>query len=401
MKKGISFFLIMLSLVLSAFSQAIWTQKASHQGMARVNIIGFAVNDKGYIAGGSFGGLSVTADCQEFNPVSNSWTVKAPMPFAFRAGTGFAAGGKGYTTLGVNEAMFIQDLLEYNTLGNNWSTTVPFPAETRMFASGFGIGAKGYITCGTFINLTPLNDLWEYDQASNTWTQKADLPGVARHNATAFTIGDKGYIFGGTDDMDVLSDLWEYNPATNSWVQKAFLPAGGRTDAVAFSIGNNAYLVGGWPNGGGALSEVWQYNAADNAWVQLANFPGTPAAGGTAFSLSGYGYVVGGYGTTQCWQFDPNTVGFNDQETPSEQINLIDANGSKTLVINSPEASRIRIMISDLIGRLVLTNEFEKPTGQFSFGIDESSLNNGAYIISVYKNGVNTGFAKKMVKVNF
>jgi hypothetical protein len=195
MKKSL-FLLIMIPFMMGTINstaQGTWTRKADMLGNARYNLLGFTDGNNGYITGGTFGGLTVTSDCQEFDPVSNAWTGMAPMPYAFRAGAAFGLSGRGYT--GVNEAMFIQELLEYNILGDNWSILNPFPGVVRMYASAFGIGHKGFITCGSYINIEPLNDLWEWDQQSNLWTQKANLPGSARANATAFSVGLKAYVW--------------------------------------------------------------------------------------------------------------------------------------------------------------------------------------------------------------
>jgi N-acetylneuraminic acid mutarotase len=83
---------------LHTLAQGTWSQKANMLGNARYNLLGFALGNKGYVAGGTYGGLSVTSDCQEFDPSSNTWTEKAPMPYAFRAGAAFGVSGRGNTT---------------------------------------------------------------------------------------------------------------------------------------------------------------------------------------------------------------------------------------------------------------------------------------------------------------
>jgi N-acetylneuraminic acid mutarotase len=386
MKIKLHFLIIFLYAIgpLQSFAQGTWTQKASMLGNPRYNLLGFPIGENGYIAGGTFGGLTVTSDCQEFDPAANLWIQKAPMPAAFRAGAAFSGGGYGYTTTGVNEAMFIQELYEYNALGNNWSTISSFPGDVRMYASGFNIGRNGYITCGSYINITPLNDLWEYNQLANTWMQKADLPGSARSNATAFTIGSNGYVFGGTDGSIIFNDLWEYDPATDNWTQKTSLPGQGRTDAMAFSIGDYAYIIGGWPGNNTPLSEVWQYNLIADTWTLLPDFPGIPSAGGTAFAINGLGYVVGGYGTTQCWEYDPNGVGIRERSEDQISVYPNPARDHLTITINTSASDKISVKISDLPGRVVINKTMMKPPGRYSISVDLVNILPGFYNLTVF-----------------
>jgi N-acetylneuraminic acid mutarotase len=386
MKKSLLTILFAIAWFVHANSQGTWTRKADMLGSPRMNLLGFPLGTKGYITGGTFGGLTVTADCQEFNPATNTWTEKAPMSYAFRGGAAFAVGGRGYTTTGVNEAMFIQELLEYNALGNNWSILGLFPGEVRMYASGFSLEHSGYITCGSYINMQPLNDVWEWNQQSNLWTQRANLPGSIRSNAVAFSIGSNGYVFGGTDGSTYLNDLWEYDPGTDSWTQKASLPSQGRTDAVAFAIGDYGYLVGGWPNGGNALPEVWQYSALDDSWTQLPDFPGIPAGGGTAFTIGNLGYVVGGYGSTECWEFDPSGVGNQEFQVSDSRLHFScypnPVTESYTVNFDLPDAMNVKLDLYDMTGRKIysLSTGLCKK-GQNSQTYQTGEIHKGIYLI--------------------
>jgi N-acetylneuraminic acid mutarotase len=379
-KRTFRSFLFLVPAIMQLFcgAQGTWTQKASMLGNPRYNLLGFTIGENGYIAGGTFGGLSVTNDCQEFDPVANLWAEKSPMPAAFRAGACFAGGNYGYTTTGVNEAMFIEELYEYNVLGDNWASISTFPGEVRMFASGFNIGRNGFISCGSYINLYPLNDLWQYDQLANTWIQKASLPGTERSNATGFSAGTHGYIFGGTDGFVVLNDLWEYNPGTDSWTQKTSLPGQGRTDAVAFTIGDNAYIMGGWPGGGDAFAEVWQYNISTDSWTQLPDFPDNPIAGGAAFSINGLGYVVGGNGTTHCWEYDPLGVGIEEQSAGQMTFCPNPADTKLTVTVDRGSDRGINLCIYDIAGKQVIQKQL---LNEDQVTLDVSFLHPGFYIL--------------------
>jgi N-acetylneuraminic acid mutarotase len=253
-----------------------------------------------------------------------------------------------------------------------------------MYASGFGIGHKGYITCGSYINIQPLNDLWEWDEQTNLWAQKANLPGSARANATAFSVGLKGYVFGGTDGTSALNDLWEYDPGADSWTQKVSLPGQGRTDAVAFSIGEYVYIIGGWSGGGDALSDVWQYNTLTDSWAQLPDFPGIPTAGGTAFSINNLGYIAGGYGTTECWEYDPLGVGMPEYSLANFSFHPNPSSDKIFISFNTTTTGSFRIDISDMTGRSVYNEVIAKANGLSVSSKDVSFIKPGIYIISIY-----------------
>ena len=46
------------------------------------------------------------------------------------------------------------------------------------------------------------NDFWEYNPSTNKWTRKADFAGGDWWGATGFSIGAKGYIGTGVDGND-------------------------------------------------------------------------------------------------------------------------------------------------------------------------------------------------------
>jgi N-acetylneuraminic acid mutarotase len=105
-----------------------------------------------------------------------------------------------------------KDFWEYDPALNTWTKKADFGGGVRWYATGFGIGSKGYIGTGgsTQYGITVQKDLWEYDPVLNTWTKKADFPGVARWYAVGFGIGMKGYIGTGQDsNFTYQKDLWD------------------------------------------------------------------------------------------------------------------------------------------------------------------------------------------------
>jgi len=130
-----------------------------------------------------------------------------------------------------------------------------FGGTARYYATGFSIGAKGYIGTGAEGGGGPYTkDFWEYDPTTNTWTRKADFGGTARYGAVGFSIGTKGYLGTGADvNNPVKKDFWGYDPTTNTWTQEVDFV----TDthfAAGFSIGTYGYI-----QVPGNTNNFWQY----------------------------------------------------------------------------------------------------------------------------------------------
>jgi N-acetylneuraminic acid mutarotase len=374
--------IINLFFPLLLLSQGVWIQKANYLGTSRYEFIGYSLGSKGYMGAGTYGGInSFLGDLQEFDPVSNTWTQKAPLPMPFKGGIGFAAGSYGYAATGANDAMFIADTYEYNPFGNNWSTKAPF-VMVRLYSTGIGSGDFGYIIGGYDVTALPMNDCWEYNQQANTWTERASLPvSAARYYSTGFSVNGKIYVFGGTDGNTSLNDLWEFNPPANTWSQKASLPGVGRERANAFVINNEAYIVGGFPPSAGTLKECWRYNPASNQWTRLADFPGvTGPAGGLGFTINGSGYVVCGNGTAECWEFTPYVTGMSDPVAVTG-VTVFPNPASTDIYLKMPAGVTCKSASVYSISGKVMQHDI--PLGNSDGRIDISNLQSGFYLLRI------------------
>ena len=195
-----------------------WSQKADFGGVARDGAVGFSIVNKGYIGTGYNAGIYYN-DFWEYSPSpANSWTQKANFGGTARfVAVGFSIGNMGYIGTGYDNADN-NDFWEFDpsmgTLGT-WTPKANFLGVARESATGFSIGNKGYIGLGYSGGF--LNDFWEYTPASGigggTWTQKANFGGTARQLATGFSIGAKGYIGVGNDGINQKNDFWEFDPS--------------------------------------------------------------------------------------------------------------------------------------------------------------------------------------------
>lgn len=180
----------------------------------------------------------------------------------------------------------------------------------RTNGSGFSIGNKGYIGCGSTTSNTYRNDFWEYDPATDAWTQKANFGGVGRYNASGFSVGAKGFIGMGVAATGVQKDLWQYDPTTNTWLQRQNYPGQAREQAFAFTIGTKGYLGGGYATAVGDFKDFYEFDPGLNTWTARADFGGGKRMGSASFSIDAKGFVAGGYSSTtstyynDLWDYD-------------------------------------------------------------------------------------------------
>ncbi len=219
---------------------------------------------------------NLTSDFWEYNPTTNTWTQKADFAGGLRGvAVGFSIGSKGYIGSGssviVNPSVTTidhNDFWEYNPTTNLWTQKANIPGP-RSNSVGFSIGARGYVGAGSS-NTSPLptyyQDFWEYNPTTNLWTQKANFGGGTRISASGFSVGSRGYLGVGysfTIGNNILThnDFWEYNPTTNTWTQKANFGGGTRVFSDGFSVGNIGYLGIGRvdPMLGSSVSDFWCY----------------------------------------------------------------------------------------------------------------------------------------------
>jgi N-acetylneuraminic acid mutarotase len=94
------------------------TETYDYSAVARSQAVGFAINDKGYVA---VGGSTLTT-CYEYSPSDDSWTLKNPISGATGTGAtgtarnnavGFGIGNYGYVGLGVNGSTRLDDFYRF------------------------------------------------------------------------------------------------------------------------------------------------------------------------------------------------------------------------------------------------------------------------------------------------
>lgn len=268
-----------------------------------------AIGSHIYVVGGANSGLGRYATVERYTPATNTWTTRAPMPNP-RDGLGvgvingilYAVGGKVYGSVG---ASVTGRLEAYNPATNTWTTKAPMPTARR----GLGVAVVGGILYAVGGEVSggshPLATLQAYNPATNTWSTKAPMP-TARAHLTAVGHGGKLYAIGGHGPFLYSGNLTlvqVYDPATNTWTTKAPIPSARRGIAVTTAHGF-IYAIGG-NNGGNVFNLAQRYDPVTNTWTTIApmitkrTFGGAATVAGRLFVIGGENALFATYGTNE------------------------------------------------------------------------------------------------------
>ena len=276
-----------------------WTSKAPmHEARGGLGVA--VVNGKIYAIGGStqsFGGIpgmgsgiigDVVGANEQYDPATNTWTFKAPMPTP-RAQFGIAVfqnkiycigGTTNGGATGVNEV--------YDPATDTWTTKAPMPAPKGVQANV--VNGKIYVISGNSYGTA--NQV--YDPVTDSWAEKTSEPSATFRWASVALDG-KIYVLGGLDPLASGAHKNEiYDANTNTWSTGAFPPLtiyGGAAAATTGALAPKRIYVMGlgiettYPNG--------VYDPEHDTWATGASMP----VGRTNFGIAVVDdklYVIGG-----------------------------------------------------------------------------------------------------------
>jgi len=222
----------------------------------RTEVAVAAVNGIIYVVGGfsalSFSNLldlTVSKRVEAYNPITDQWTTKAPLPLGLHHAGAAELNGKLYVVGGFT-------------------------------AAGFSIW-------------NPVNHVFTYDPGRDEWIERAGMP-TARGGLAVVNVENKLYALGGYDGESNPRVVEVYDPADDAWASVAPLPTP-RDHLTAVSVGGRIYAIGGRVglNYDDNLTTVEEFDPAHDRWETRAGMP-TARSGITAGVIDGWIYVVGG-----------------------------------------------------------------------------------------------------------
>ena len=176
-----------------------WVEKAPmHQ--ARAGVAAAVVGEKIYVFGGynKNGNLDTN---EEYNPATDTWTFKAPMP---------AAGLNYQLAMCQNKIYLIGKGINYvyNPANDSWETKTPAP--TKNYFQVTALDDEIYVIENFNSNTTYL-----YDPANDSWTTKAPIPTAT--GGTVIASNHKIYVIGSNTLNPKLKIIQVYDPKTDAW----------------------------------------------------------------------------------------------------------------------------------------------------------------------------------------
>jgi hypothetical protein len=228
--------------------------------VARAELAGAVVGGFYYALGGR-AGLQVVDVLEVFDTETEIWTLATPMPTA-RAALGLATldgrlhaiGGRTGTIPHSGSPLGAHEV--FDPASNTWSSRAPLPVPVADCYATVAVDGKIYVFGGWDGNQTV--DLTQiYDPTTDLWSSGAPMP-TARENAAVGVLGSGAFagwpvVIGGVDDSGkVLRTVEAYDPSMDSWSAGESKPAAAaELVARAPDMCDAIHLIGSGP--GGAL----------------------------------------------------------------------------------------------------------------------------------------------------
>jgi len=212
--------------------------------------------------------------------MGDSWETMADMPTARRRlGVAvvdekiYAIGG--YLSGQINVTGHVGTNEMYDPATDSWATKEPMPTARNRFGIAV-VQNKIYVIGGeTDEGYTGANEV--YDPLTDTWETRTPMPTV-RADLSANVVDDKIYLIGGTEIYGygawprAINVTEVYDPKTDSWTTKTPIPTAvaGYASAV---VSNKIYVIGsiGWGEPASDINQI--YYPATDTWAFGSSMP--------------------------------------------------------------------------------------------------------------------------------
>lgn len=271
------------------------------------------------VANGKIYAISGSAN-EEYDPVTDKWVSKKPMPtsrYDFAIATYqnkiYIIGGQSGYNSARNLRIFTSVNEVYDPVTDTWETKAPMPTA-RVSLGANTVNDKIYLIGGynntdyASIMISDLNEV--YDPQTDTWSTKTPPPNPVYNYASA-VLDNKIYLFDGGSSARDLTQI--YDVTTDTWSYGQRTPAGTWSSAAAATTGTKApkriYVIGGMQGFAVPLDSNRVYNPETDNWATGAPMI-TARYGLHVVAVDDVLYAIGGgyYGMEE--------VVINEQYTP-------------------------------------------------------------------------------------
>jgi N-acetylneuraminic acid mutarotase len=219
-----------------------------------------------------------------------SWTQGTDMPMAVGASPAACeVDGILYVIGGAERATFnaLQTVYAYNPVTDTWSEKKPMPTPRRFLAAAAVDGiiyVVGGFT-GPFSSQSPVGPVDAYDPKTDTWSRKAAIPTPRGCLAACALDGLVYAIGGGASWPQRLRTVEAYDPTGNQWLtNKASLPEGAVFPTASTVLGRIYTFMG---------TKTFSYDPTINHWTTNSQYSPWSYAHMSA-TVEGIIYLFGG-----------------------------------------------------------------------------------------------------------
>ena len=344
-KSLIPLIIIVVAINFSALAQT-WTENTPIP-TKRWCPVSVTIGDNIYVIGGQDdGGVSI-GTLEIYYPATDSWETKSSMNEDRWAPMATVVDGKIYViggmqgTISGNNYDAVNYVEEYNPVTDIWTIKTPMPTARGWGGCGTisGLDNKIYVIGGFAMTGYLSYDTVEvYTVETDSWSVGLSMP-FERDCFMTTQIGDNIYIMGGYAGPTLTGSVLEFNPVLGTYIELEGLPIA-RAFGAATNNNEMVYVVGGREGNSAAFHE---YNPLTNTWGNLIDMPiardglTTSIINDTLFAISGAEPYMGGS------LFDVNES-IDYQTTTSIENNSVD-HGCKFFNIN-PNPAKMKTRIS-------------------------------------------------------
>lgn len=223
-----------------------------------------------------FGGLGAGAGkVQIYNPVADSWSTGADMPFAAGSSSSAVIGGNVYVTGGIIGSTTTAQAAVYHPATNSWQSIAPMK-QGRNHAAGGTDGARLYVLGGrgagsgdsnmvsngfdTLQIYNPVTNVWESSLDSGSTLRPLPVPrggtGRSAYNGGEFYVmGGETKTGAGAVTGNVYNRVDVYNPVSNSWRMSSSMVTA-RHGIFPLALNGRIYAALGGVQAGASTSSV-------------------------------------------------------------------------------------------------------------------------------------------------
>jgi N-acetylneuraminic acid mutarotase len=153
-----------------------------------------------------------TSSVDRYDPTTDTWTARRPMLSARERLAAVALDGKLYAIGGFDGARtgcdrWLTSVEAYDPATDTWTARAPLPARRellaavavhgKIYAFGGDFPQPGFL-CEGLIPIATVNDVYQYDPLADAWVTMTSMP-TARESLAAVAIGADVYAIGGSN----------------------------------------------------------------------------------------------------------------------------------------------------------------------------------------------------------